>query len=149
MSFFSKTHLPAGAKPIRRRATILVRRDKQTGEEIEVLLEGQETTLSPDGSPDTLIFKTLAFHDCGHSTDLPAAGECLCGATSCQDCHGQCAAPDCGRPLCRECSRFLADGSATRFCQACFEKRRRRTWLQGFLRILISPFVTPETGARS
>jgi len=151
MRLFSKTSMPPGSKPIRRQATVLVRRDKDTGEEIEILLEGQESTLSHDGSLDRLNVRTNTFHDCGHTTDLRVAGECLCGAMSCQGCHGNCAAPDCGRPLCRECSRFVAglDESGTRFCQACFERFQRSRWLRRFLQFLVSPFVASEPGGRT
>ena len=136
---------PQGTRPVRRQATVLRRQSGQVGEELEVLLESRETVLSGQGSTDTVITKSQAFHDCGHSVDTPVAGICLCGKTSCEACHGSCLA--CNRPLCPECSRENRD--AQRICQACLERSRRRGWAKVALRILIAPFVSFEREERS
>ena len=90
----------AGTRPIRRIATILVRPDPETGIAHSVPLTQQETSLSSDGSPDTIRTEYAQFWDCGHSVHrFPLGGQCTCGRLSCVECHGQCEDPGCRRPL--------------------------------------------------
>ena len=142
MSFFDKLRQQA-ATPIRRIVTFFVRPDRKTGEDIGLPLEGHETTLSKEGSPDTMHFRYAQFYDCGHSMTLPLAGRCFaCGSLSCTACHGSCT--HCQKPLCQECSRYFEEEQSARLlrlCCPCDEKSRRRRLVRRLALGVVRPFV--------
>ena len=128
--------------PIRRILSVFVRRDPDTGESVSLPVSSQETVLSRDGSPDTIKVQYAQFHDCKHSLEVPVGGECfVCGAQSCQACHGQCL--ECRKPLCPSCAHF--DGAmkegANRWCKECREGAVRRNRWRRVGSCLLRPFV--------
>ena len=125
MNFFSGLRKHT-ARPIRRIVGIFVRLDPKTGEPIAFPVDGQETTLSKEGSPDTINIRYAQFHHCKHSLEAPLGGECFeCSAQSCVQCHGNC--DDCKKPICLSCSRFeKGQRNGPRRCQRCYEAQVRK-----------------------
>src|SRR5687768_7329494 len=115
--------------------------DPATGADVTIPVDGRETTLSQDGSPDTVSVKYAQFYECGHSLDSPLGGRCFaCRGLSCQACHGSCSS--CQQPCCMQCSRYerLEDSSSgLRFCCGCFHGRRRVRLAKGVVLVLLSP----------
>jgi|GEM_PF-6088655 len=77
-------------------------------------------------------------------------GRCSeCGVISCVKCHRHCGGTEvstslgCGKPLCREHSRYLqlGDGNNLPFCKQCYGKLRRKQSWRKVGRFLADPFV--------
>ena len=130
------------AQQVRRVARIIVRTDPETGEPVEQPVDARRTTLSQDGSIDTVQATYATFYDCGCISQNNPGGRCQdCGPESviCERCYGRCAR--CARPICLEHSEFVTTPGgegAVRLCRAC----NRRRILLGFARGAVSPFVT-------
>ena len=130
------------ATPIRRIVNIFVRPDPRTGDSVALPVDGQETTLSKDGSPDTVHTRFAQFHDCGHSFEVPLGGQCFsCGALSCVHCHRQCHV--CSKPIGLECSRQFEQeqGQPVQFCRPCWEAAARRRLAKRIALGLLGPFI--------
>lgn len=137
-----------GTKPIRRVISLVTTSDPKTGQPVSLPLREQHTTLSPDGSVDTL--QTVSFYKCGCSADRPTGGRCnVCGGVSCQQCGRFC--NRCNAPLCPEHGLSLPtdSGSTISFCRECYDSVKRKQIARTIGRGLLSPFVSFDDGRKS
>ena len=134
--------------PIRRKGVVFVHRDSKGNEHVS-WVHGEETTLSPDGSPDTIELHSDETYPCLHPLHHPFGGRCAdCGALSCERCHTHCENQNCNKPICPACAKHLPvkDQVGGTLCRACAESVSRQRRIGGALSFLIAPFV--ERAAR-
>lgn len=129
---------PQDGHPLRRVLRVLVRRDARTGSSETVPVEAEVHTLSPEGSPDTVHYRTTQVLGCLHPVDAPFGGRCFdCRAEVCRACLFACTA--CRKPICAECTRTTADAGA--LCPRCASADRRRRTARRVLGIVFGQFV--------
>ena len=100
-----------------------------------------------DGSLESVYFEETFNHHCG--CFAPPGGRCSeCGVVSCIRCHRHCGGSEnqtylgCGKPLCREHSRYMMlEGVNIPFCAYCYGKFTRKQHRARVTRFLLSPFV--------
>jgi hypothetical protein len=110
-----------GHRAVRRDAHVYVT-DEQDGHPTTTPASGEAFLLSPEGSIDRV--RLSRFWHCGHTTDVPAGGQCgepSCRMVSCQSCHVVCCC--CLRPLCPEHLYSATDKTGQRqpFCWRCYD----------------------------
>lgn len=129
-------------RPLRRKKTFEVTYDPDTGQDRVWRVEQSQDGLSREGSVDSGEILRKFFKDCG--CDAEIGGRCyVCGAVSCQACHGRCRS--CQKPICLEHSHFhvLEDQNEHRLCGSCYDViRRKEKWTK--VRKSISSFFVEE-----
>lgn len=112
-------------KPLRRKKSLHVTEDMNTGQERVLGMAQEDDVLSDLGSIDSLRLQKEYPLDCGCFS--PVKGRCFeCGALSCELHHGIC--QSCQKPICMEHSHFyeLEGQGQIRLCRHCHDKVTRK-----------------------
>ena len=128
------------ATPIRRTIRLRITPDENGVQKTEVV-DGEAFVLSGEGSVDQVEATQDQFFNCGcFRTPENLGGQCAtpgCGRTSCQSCFSACRCSRCGKPQCREHTRFLRNSEkVVPLCVVCEDFVNRRAFWH---RLLPSP----------
>lgn len=128
------------SRAIRRRAQFHAFWDAE-GKLVYQSLEGEATTLSPEGSIDTAA--VLGQLHCGHFADEGVGGKCReprCPNLSCKKCYTRCS--QCFKGLCLEhLHQMEVQNALLLLCDRCYDTLKRKRRLQSIVACLMGPFV--------